>query len=70
MRKLYIFIHEIQFVYVDMSVPKASFTKSLFSLKTENISYHYFQAVLWGYWKMQGNVAGGSNSNIYFKVMG
>lgn len=36
-----------------------SFTKSLFSLKTENIFYHYFQAVLWGYWKMQGNVVVG-----------
>ena len=36
-----------------------SFTKSLFSLQTENIFYHYFQAMLWGYCKIQGNVVVG-----------
>lgn len=59
MRKLYIFIYEIQLVYVDVGECSMSTTKSLFSLQTENIFYHYFYATLWGYLKMQGNVVVG-----------
>lgn len=57
MRKLYIFIHEIGLVNVDVGAFSMSITKSLFFLQTEeNIFYHCFHAVLEGYLKVQGNV--------------
>lgn len=60
MKKLYIFLYEVELVYTDVGEFSLSIPKSLFSLQTEeNFFYHYFHAILWGYLMMQGNVVVG-----------
>lgn len=70
MRKLYIFIHEIGLVNVDVGEFSMSITKNLFFLQTEEVIffYHCFHAVLGGYLKMQGNVVVGLIVIIFFKI--
>lgn len=69
MRKLYIFIHEIRLVSVDVGEFSMSITKSLFFLQTEEgIFLLLFSCSAWGIYEDAEKCHGGSNSNIFFKI--